>query len=195
MPPKTVFKKEDVINAGFKIVKENGIKVLTARKVAKKLNSSVVPVYSNFESMEKLSKEVLKKAKDLLFEYITKTYTDRVFLNIGVGIAVFARDEKMLFRAIFLENESVLYKDIVDEFIKSMRVQMKKDRRFTKMTEDERSALLNKMWIFTHGLASLICVGLVEDDSNEYVTEILLDVGSAVIGKALEESKMKRNQS
>lgn len=195
MPPKTVFKKEDVINAAFKIVKKNGIKVLTARKVANELKSSVVPVYSNFESMEKLSKEVLKKAKDLLSEYVTGSYTDRVFLNIGVGIAVFARDEPMLFRAIFLEDESVLYKDIVDEFIKSMRIQMKKDKRFTKMTDEERSALLNKMWIFTHGIASLICVGLMKDDSNEYIIDLLLDVGSAVIGKALDESKKKRNLS
>jgi len=35
------------------------------------------------------------------------------------------------------------------------------------------------MWIFTHGLASLICVGLIKEDSQEFIIKMLLDVGAA----------------
>ncbi len=191
MPPKKKFTKEDILRAAFNIVKKHGLDKLTARYVAVKLKSSQVPVYSNFSSMTALRKEVLKMAKDLMFEYSTKPYTDRTFLNIGTGIVLFARDNKNLFRALFLEK--AVMKEIVDDYLNSIKVEMKKDLRFKDMTGDERNGLLIKMWIFTHGLASLVCVGLVKDSRESIINE-LLGVGSAVIGAALQESRLNREK-
>lgn len=183
MPPKTVFTREDVIKAAFKIVRNLGIKNLSARRIAKKLKSSTAPVYSNFKSMDRLKNEVIIMAKDLLIEYSTQPYTERVFLNLGVGLVLFARDNSALFRAIFLESGE--YKEIVNQYINSLRAELKKDPRFTIMTDEDRDALLDTMWIYTHGFASLICVGIIEQNNKEYIIEQLLDVGGVVIGAAL----------
>lgn len=183
MPPKTVFSKNDVIEAAFEIVQRQGMHELTARKVALELKSSTAPVYSNFESIKGLEREVIKKAKDLLLGYTQKPYTKRVFLNMGTGYAIFAREHCRLFSAIFLERGD--FKDIVDEFLESLRKELVSDKRFTAMSSERRDALLLKMWIFTHGLATLICVGLSKDDSDEYIIKTLLAVGGAVIGAAL----------
>ena len=51
MPPKVTFTKEDVIQAAFEIVQKRGVKLFTARRIAKKLKSSTAPVYSHFKSM------------------------------------------------------------------------------------------------------------------------------------------------
>jgi len=180
MPPKTVFTKDDVITAAFEVVQKQGIQALTAREVAHKLKSSTAPVYSNFDSMKHLEREVIKKARDLLLDYMTRPYTEGVFLNMGVGYACFAREQCSLFRALYLEKND--YKDILDELEGSLRKEMGKDVRLSTLDDQDRYSLLDKMWIFTHGLATMICVGLSEDVSDEYIIETLRDVGSAVIG-------------
>jgi hypothetical protein len=44
------------------------------------------------------------------------------------------------------------------------------------------------MWIFTHGFASLICVGLIEEDSDQFIIGMMNKVGSAVGNAAVKES-------
>lgn len=186
MPPNVTFTREHVVQAGFEIVQEQGLKALSARRVAQRLRSSTAPVYSCFQSMRELEMEVIRKAKDLLFDYATRPYTERVFLNMGTGVVLFARDQRELYRALFLERSD--FRDVVDEFLRALREEMIHDPRFTRMSDEDRGELLNKMWIFTHGLASLICVGLIEPRAatEEYIVAMLLDVGSVVIGAALE---------
>jgi hypothetical protein len=41
------------------------------------------------------------------------------------------------------------------------------------------------MWTFTHGLAALICVGLIKDCDQDYIIKTLLDIGTDVIGATL----------
>jgi AcrR family transcriptional regulator len=193
MPPKTVFTKEDVVSAAFEVVQQKGMKALTAREVARRLKSSTAPVYSNFESMKLLEREVMKKSRDLLLDYMTRPYTEIVFLNMGIGYAYFAREQCALFRALYLEDSG--YKEIIDELEGSMRVQMAKDPRFTSLDDQDRFSLLDKMWIFTHGMATMICVGLSEDQSDEYIIKTLKDVGSAVIGATLMRQNPNRRNS
>jgi hypothetical protein len=45
------------------------------------------------------------------------------------------------------------------------------------------------MWTFTHGLASLICVGLIKDCNQDCIISKLLDVGTDVISTTLAKHK------
>ena len=190
MPPKTKFTKKDVVQAAFKLVQDEGIKELTARNIAARLSSSTAPVYSCFKSMTELKREVIKKAKSLLIKYTEKPYTNMVFLNMGTGVAVFARDHKNLFRAMFLERDD--FKDIVDEILVTLQKAMAKEPMFNNMPEVKRKALLGKMYIFTHGLGALICVGLIKNSSEEHIIRTLREVGRAVITAALSECNEQR---
>ncbi|MFC1614311.1 TetR/AcrR family transcriptional regulator [Gemmatimonadota bacterium] len=187
MPPKVVFTREEVIQAAFDIVRIEGLKKLSARKIARKLKSSTAPVYSQFSSMKELELEVLRKAEDLLLQYTRKSFTERVFLNMGTGYVVFAREHSELFRALFLGRD--VSSDVFEDFKDYIREDMLKDSRFVTMSAKDRDALLQQMWIFTHGLASLICVGLVEDDSNEHISDTLFEVGTTVVAVALAKSQ------
>jgi AcrR family transcriptional regulator len=183
MPPKIVFSREDVIQAAYDIVRAQGLKKLSARKIAVKLKSSTAPVYSQFSSMKELELEVLGKAEELLLQYTRKPYTDRVFLNMGTGYVIFAREHRELFRALFLGKD--VSKGVFAEFKDYIRQDMLKDSRFIPMSVPDREALLQQMWIFTHGLAALVCVGLVEDNSDESISAAILDVGTIVVAAAL----------
>jgi len=187
MPPKVKYTKDDVVGAAFAIVEKHGLRELTARAVATKLGSSTAPVYKHFTTMDELAMEVIKKAQRIMIEYTSQQYTDRVFLNMGTGVVMFACEHRRLYRSLMLEGDD--YRDVVHEFLNILEMELAKDPRFKSMSDIERRALLTKMWTFTHGLASLICVGLIKDCNQEYIIKTLMDVGADVIGAALAKHK------
>ena len=183
MPPKARFTREEIVMAAMGVVEEEGLRSLTARKVAAKLDSSTAPVYSHFSTMDELAMAVIRETQRSLLEYTTRPYTDRVFLNMGTGVAMFACEHSRLYRALMLEGDS--YSDVVHEFLDTLEAEMVKDSRFATLSAGERRELLTKMWTFTHGLASLICVGLIKNCNQDYIIQTLLDVGADVIGATL----------
>jgi len=186
MPPRQVFQKEDIINAAFEIAEKVGINELSTRKIADHLNSSTAPVYSCFGSMEDLKLELLKRAESMMWEYALENYTSSVFLNMGTGLALFARDHKRLFRDIFMENSES--KALVEKFLFSIEEEMGRDDLVSRLNRSERKELLRRMWIFAHGLAALICVGLEENSSKNYIIQTMLDMGQDVISVAIQRS-------
>lgn len=187
MPPKTKYTRSEVVEAAVRVVEEKGLRALTARRVATKLRSSTAPVYQHFTAMDELASAVVRKVQKSLLEYTSRPYTDRVFLNMGTGVALYACEHRRLYRALLLEGDG--YSDVVGEFLDILESDMTKDTRFTSLSEGERRLLLRKMWTFTHGLASLICVGLIKDCSREYIIKTLVDVGTDVIGATLEKHR------
>lgn len=187
MPPKQKITKNAIADTAFSIVEEKGLSYLTARNVAEKMNISTKPIYFYFSCMADLRKETMRKAAEILLTYMSKPYTERIFLNMGIGFTFFARDHKILYRHMFMENSE--FKDLVEEFFINVRQQMKKDKQFINMPGKERYDLLNTMWIFTHGLASFICVGLIEKHSDPFIIETLEKVGSAVIDTAVKKKR------
>ena len=183
MPPKIKFSRDEVISAAVSVVEEKGLNSLTARNVAFKLDSSTAPVYIHFATMDDLALSVMKETQRVLLEYTSRPYTDRVFLNMGTGVAMFALEHPRLYRALMLEGDN--YSDVVREFFDTLESGLPKDSRFTSLSDSERYVLLNKMWTFTHGLAALICAGLIKDCDQDYIIKTLMDIGSDVIGATL----------
>lgn len=192
MPPKVRFDKDTVVRAAVNVVDKKGLSALTARSVATQLKSSTAPVYHHFKTMDQLALAVMKQTQKMLLDYTTRPYTDRVFLNMGTGVALFAAEHRKLYRALMLESNG--YSSVVHDFFGMLLIEMKKDPRFTTMSDSQRLALLSKMWTFTHGLASLICVGIEKDASQERIVKTLLDVGADIVGAALTKHKNEHNK-
>lgn len=187
MPPKIKHTRDEVIKAAVSVVEEDGLKSLTARNVALKLGTSTAPVYHHFATMDELTLSVMRETQKALLEYTSRPYTDRVFLNMGTGVAMFACERSKLYRALLLEGDS--YSPVVQEFLDTLKYEMTKDSRFASLSDTERHTLLTKMWTFTHGLASLICVGLIKNCDQDSITKTLSDVGADVIGATLAKHK------
>ena len=183
MPRKTVYTKDDVVRAAYNLVEECGLRSLTARAVANKLHSSTAPVYSNFNTMDELSRETLRKGKDLLLHYATTPHTDQVFLNMGIGVIKFARDHCNMYRALFLEGDT--HKDIIEELRSSLLPVMDHDASLSALSAGQKEDLLQKMSIITHGIAAQVCVGLLIAQRDKDITDTLMSVGSPVVTDAL----------
>ena len=179
MPPKVTTTKEMILGAAFEIMKEEGLRQISSRKIAKKLNCSISPIFTSFKNMSELESEVMKMAWEQLLECAQKDYTDNIFLNQGIGIVLFARDNKLLYREMFLDAEkfSDLYVYVDLNFLD----RSKKDPVFSSFPEEAIKDLRTKMWIFSRGLAAIVNMDQIEDDSIEFITKTLYEAGLASI--------------
>ncbi len=183
MPPKVTFSQDVVIAAGLDIVRERGFQDLSARMIAGRLNSSTGPVYTAFSSMDELKSEVVRAAESLLMEYAMRPYTKSVFLNMGTGITLFALENPVLFRSLFMETTGKAY--FFEESIEKMAAHLDEDDLVSKLTAEGRAEVVHKMSIFTYGYASLICTGVIRDVNKKAIIKTMIDMGGDVIDSAL----------
>jgi AcrR family transcriptional regulator len=189
MPPKVIFNKAQIIDSSLRIVKEKGFKQLSAREVARELISSTRPVYENFQSMDELKKAVLQKMVDLLYEYVTRQYTKNAFLNTGVGYALYARDHKEFFKAIFLEDNDA--SGIIDEMLRKLDKEIVKVPELKKLSHTERKDLLRNGWIYTHGFAVMVFSGYIKNNQDNHIIKMLAEAGPIFIEDALRNHRKK----
>lgn len=197
MPPKKQFSRDDVVRSAFEVVQQvgidQGLKVLTARRVAERLGASTAPVYSYFESMAELSREVVKNARALYLEYISRSYTDQPLLNMGVGTVLFAREQPELFlRSMFFEKDEI--RDIARTLQAAFQKSVARDPRLAGLSRGQIETLVSQMWIFTQGLAALVCFDLLGKMSLESIVDTLSAGAEAFIDAARKEAYGKQDR-
>lgn len=189
MPKKEQFSKEDVIKAAFNIVKEEGFEGLNARKIAQRLNSSVHPIFNHFKSMKELKKAIYQKMTDIYHEYMLSGIDkEKAYKQIGLSYIKFAKDYPEFFKIMFMEKtnlnaENFMMADsISDEIIKA-------GQKMTGFSYEEQRIFHIKVWIFTHGIASLVATGTVDFTDDEIEELLTASVREMVIGKKFEKGK------
>lgn len=176
--PKIKFEKEVLIEKVLEIAKEEGFENVTVRKIAQKIGSSVAPIYTAFGSVSEGIIEAKKLAIKKVSEATEVPYTENVFLNIGVGLLVFARDNKRLYKELFMTNPD---DDMIKEFHESSLKKMGQTDMVNYFSYDEMKVLHMKMWIFTQGLATMICSDHLEDYSTEFFIQAQHEVGEEIM--------------
>ncbi len=192
MPPKTTFTKEVVLEASLQVLKHEGIQGVSARTIAKQLQSSTAPVYSCFANIDELKTALLDQAFSTMLTYLTVNYTTRAFLNLGIGFVLFAGNEKELFRSLFLSGGNA--KSYHDRYIELVKAEMRVDLRFTIISDDEKFALLERMWVSTFGLASMVCNEVLPAKSQDDVMRMLTDLGNPLANEVLQKRRNELNK-
>ncbi len=150
MPKQAKIERKDVLNAAAEIVRREGEDGVNARAIAKALGCSTQPVYSLFRNMEELkaalTEEAKKRYRAHIDGYLAKGGPSR-YQSYGMGFVRFARDEKGLFRFLFLG------KPITDPFFGDIVREMMAEYR---MTEETARAFHADMSVFSFGLAILV---------------------------------------
>lgn len=165
MPPKIKFTRDDIINAAFEIARQEGFNSVVARNVAKKLGSTVSPIFTAFKNMEELKKEVYFMAKTECFNYMSEciNYTP-AFKEFGLRWVQFALKEPNLYKLIFLgdgksnnfiDSIETVFSDIIDilvnEIIHSFNI-----------SRNDALSLINQMIIHANGIA-VFCMQNITD--------------------------------
>lgn len=178
-PKHLKFDNHALLQAAIDVVRQDGLGALSARNVAKYLKSSVAPVYYSFRSMESLQGGVLDEARRLLEERAGQSYTDIRFLNIGIGVVVFARDEGQLFRALILSQGGI--QSISSDFFVLARTHMREDTLLRRLPDPLLKQLWESFWFFTMGLAMEVNFGQVLDQTDENIVRLLKNTTNTVI--------------
>ncbi len=173
MARKEMITKDMLINSAFLMAKREGLINVTARKLAAKVGCSTQPIFRIYENMDDLWKEIFLKSVSY-FSFFYDRYPKlkkEPFVNLGLAYIQFAKEEKELFKILFLSEQRYdksMYEILNgDKGIVSMEINKAKDDG-CKNTGD----LFTKMWIFIHGAACMTITG--DYDLDEIETANLL---------------------
>lgn len=174
MPPKYRFTREEMIRAALDLVREGGIAALTARGLGERLGSSAKPVFGLFRNMEEVGQEVLKAADRLYQSYIQEEMAGTKYPPYkasGMAYIRFAKEEKELFRLLFMRDRSGEQVRDEKEKIRDLLALIRKN---TGLSEEEAYLFHLEMWIYVHGIATMLVTSYLEWDM-EFVSRALTD--------------------
>ncbi|WP_026477788.1 TetR/AcrR family transcriptional regulator [Alkaliphilus transvaalensis] len=174
MAPKKKFSKEAIINTGFEIAKIEGINSITIRKVAEKLGSSIAPIYVNFNNIDELIEEVIKKVYQISHQIYLEENTGSPFRDIGVASLRFAKEYSLLFKDMMMNSNQYMknYDEDMGEFLIE---EMRKDPELADFSDMELQTILLKMRIFQTGLSVMVANNLLPQNITENYIKRLLD--------------------
>jgi len=188
MSPKTKFDKKSIIDAALEIAKEKGLKEITARSVAKKLKSSVAPIYVNFDSVDELIEAVVQRFFSISEEYLAKQKSKNMFEKIGRASLALAKEYPIIYRELAIEPNP--YMSSYESIEKNMLKEMSKDENMKILTKDEQKKLLFKMRAFQTGfLVMIVNKNIPSWLKEEDIDEMLIEVGEELLVKKQEDKE------
>jgi len=185
MPRKRQFTKDMIVDAAFKVIREQGWPSLSARTIASELRSSTMPIYSCLKSMDEIEDKIRSRTYEVLLDYETKKVTENPFLNLAIGYIVFAQEETNLFKFLFLERPKPLSK-IEQETLqakasKALGEDVSLELYFKETSVRGMNDITLKSWIFTHGLAMALSYGVLTDVNQIKIIGLLQETGQAFV--------------
>lgn len=166
--------KDMILDAAFSIVKESGMEGLSNRELAKKLNCSIRPIYYQFESAEQMQKELYSKIEKYFYKFLMDNMVDDIpkYKQVGINYIKFAKKEKKLFQILFVNGTNLSPDAFVSKDGEDYKELEKLIRLSTNLNEDEIKSFHTKMWIFSHGIATLVANDTI-NLTDEQISELL----------------------
>ena len=141
IPTTTRISKDMILDTAFSIAREEGIDNVSNRLIAKRLNSSIRPIYYQFKNSKELKFELKRKIEEYFYSYITEDI-DKYFpmyKQIGIRYIMFAKEECNLFKALFMSESDFFAEDFVthDENYEDTIYRKKEDSYSSKEIDDK----------------------------------------------------------
>lgn len=174
MPPKYKFTRDQIIDAALRITRKNGIEGLTARSLASELGSSPKPIFGLFQNMEEVQLEVIKAANALYQSYVQRGLESKQYppyKGSGIAYIQFAREEKELFKLLFMRDRTG---EKIEENREEIRPILNIIMKNLNISEDEAFLFHLELWIYVHGIATMMATSYLEWDT-EFISKALTD--------------------
>lgn len=175
MPLKAKFTKEEVVQVAIQIVRIEGIKGLTARALAKALNTSACPIFTLFNSMEEVQMSVISAANSLYESYLARDVQEGKYPPYkasGMAYIRFAKEEKELFKLLFMRNREG---EDITENRDTIRPLLTLLQTNLGISENQAYLFHLEMWIFVHGIATMVATSYLNWDL-DFISNSLTDM-------------------
>lgn len=157
MPPTPIITKQDIINAGIQLIRENGIRSINARSLAKSLSCSTKPLFRIYKNMEELKKDIKKELDNYYNDFMEKNMTnENRLLSQGISYIEFACSEKMIFSSLFM-NMTMAGSSLQDIIHAEWnRASIENAKALTGLSTEKAEMLFINFWLYSHGIATQI---------------------------------------
>lgn len=95
------FSREDIVEAAFELVREQGWQGFSVQAVAKAIGGSTMPIYSQFGNLRELEDEVVLMAFELLKDRLLVVRSGDKWVDQAISWMTFAVEEKHLYRILW----------------------------------------------------------------------------------------------
>lgn len=189
MPPKPKIAKDMIVEAGFRLLREQGIDALNARSVAARLQCSTQPVMHHFATMEDLKKEVYQKADAFHSDYLMDIdfSSGDPMLSIGLRYIRFAAEEAHLFRFLFQSDQfantgflELMSSEDLAPILAILQAE-------AELTPQQSRDAFSTLFLTAHGLASLLANNTMPYDEascTNILTTVFIGTITAMKGRS-----------
>lgn len=164
MPTKIKISKDMILDAAFDIVRESGMEALSNRELAAKLKCSIRPIYYQFENADEMHGVLYQKIEKYFYKFLMDNMEDGMplYKQVGLHYIKFAQKEKNLFKILFMTET----KFTPDRFVSKSETEYKELEKLIKLStnlnDEDLKGFRVKMWIFCHGIATLVATSTVQ---------------------------------
>ena len=162
MPPKQRITREMILERSFAMFCREGMEAVNARSVAKALNCSTQPIFSYFEGMEDLRSAIEQKAKETFTQVMEDAAAEGSFCASSTAYIRLAGEQPRLFARLLM---SVGAEEPIPLFAGSVEEKLKEGLQSQYgLDAQQADRLYRELWIYAHGLASLVAAGRLAFD-------------------------------
>ena len=183
MPPKVKFQKEEIVKAALDTVREKGADALTAREVAGRLGVSTRPIFTHYDTMEQLRRDVYERAMDEYREYIGRGLAGPIpFLGVGQQYIRFAQEQPELYKLLFLRGPSDAGGGAMDALRSSQELARESIMRIYNMDAATADRYFRDLWLVVFSFGTLTVTGdcpYTDAEMSAVLSEVSLSVCKA----------------
>lgn len=163
MPTNVRITKDMILDTAFDIARSGGLKDVSNREIASRLGCSIRPIYYQFKNTDELKGELYAKIEKYFYTYLMDNMRDDIppYKQVGINYIRFAREESHLFRILFMSDTNLLPMGFVTKDEDDFRELAKFIKFSTKLSDDDIKTFHVRMWLFAHGIASLVASNTV----------------------------------
>ena len=189
MPRKFLFTRDEITQAALELVREKGAQALTARALGERLGTSAKPVFGLFKNMEDVRETVIAAAAARLDQLTRAEMTAGrypPYKASGMAYIRFASEEKELFKLLYMRDRS--QEAPSEDEREAIRPLLQVIMKNTGLSEERAYLLHAEMWIFVHGVASMLATSYLNWDM-DFASRALTDAYQGLCARHIEEEK------
>jgi AcrR family transcriptional regulator len=181
MARKKTITREQILDASYSLIRQEGFTHFTARNIASTIGCSTQPIYLEFKNMTDLKNTLFDKIyKHLSEEVFPKEITGDPIIDLSLNYIDFAKSESRLFHALYIENsgEGQSIHNFSWNYFKNI---VSKHEKYKDLDNDTLESLLNGTWIIATGIANLSLSGTISPSEAQKIL-LIQDAITGVLG-------------
>ena len=160
MPPKAKYTSEEIVKAAVEITRKKGIGAVTAREVGAVLGVSSRPLFTYFDSVDDLKKEVFVYAENLYQDYLKSGLKMEIpALGVGQSFIRFAKEEPELYKYLFLTPPDGVKGSVIQSLSITQDLVRDSIMNIYNMDAETADCFFRDLWLVAYSFTTLIVTG------------------------------------